>query len=160
MRWQSVAPLGLVVAAVLMVGAAWQEAVPELNASDAVDAAEDALRGAGLDATVDPNPVPTVYASLTRDAVEVWAVQATVRSEPIELQLARDGAQPVALDDRTLDGSAYVLSDAEYESVVGHVDDPARSRAIQRNALITFAAALVVALALAHIAITPGKGSR
>ena len=160
MRWLPVAALGLAAVAIVVVGVGWQEEVPELTASDAVDAAEDALRGAGLDATVEPDPVPTVYASLTRDPVEVWAVQATVRAEPIELQLARDGAQPVALDDRTLDGSAYVLSDAEYESVVGQVDDPARSRAIQRNALITFAAALVVALALAHIAITVGKGSR
>ena len=160
MRWQSVGPLFLAAAAILVVGVAWQEEVPELTASDAVDAAEAALQSAGLDATVEPVPVPTVYASLTRDAVEVWAVQATVRSEPIELQLARDGAQPVALDDRTLDGSAYVLSDVEYESVVAHVDDPARSRAIQRNALITFAAALIVALAIAHTAITPRKGPR
>ena len=160
MRWQSVPAICLAAAAILVVGAAWREDVPELTASDAVASAEDALGAAGLDATVEPNPVPTVYASLTRDAVEVWAVQATVRSEPIELQLTRVGAQPVALDDRIVDGSAYVLSDVEYESIVAHVDNPARDRVIQRNALVTFAAALIVALALAHAAVNPRKGPR
>jgi hypothetical protein len=160
MRWQPVAAVALAAVAVLVVGVGWQEDVPELTASDAVDATEDALRGAGLEATVEPDPVPTVYASLTRDAVEVWSVQATVRAEPIELQLARAGAQPVALDDRTLDGTAYVLSDDEYQTVVSKVDDPARQRVIRRNVLLTLAGALVIALALALAATTPRKEHR
>ena len=160
MRWQAVATLCLAAAAILVVGAGWQQDVPELTATDAVDAAEGALRDAGLDATVEPDPVPTVYASRTRDPVAVWAVRATVRSEPIQLQLAREDAQPVALDDRSLDGTAYVLSDLEYQAVVAHVEDPARDRVIWRNVLLTVAAALVIALALAHAAFVPQKEHR
>jgi hypothetical protein len=160
MRWHPVAAVGLAGAAILVVGAAWQEDVPELTAADAVDAAEGALRGAGLDATVEPDPLPTVYASATRDPVAVWSVRATVRAEPISLQLARAGAQPVALDDRTLDGSAYVLSDFEYRSVVDHVDDPARQRTLERNVVLTLAALLVVAMAVALAAQAPRKEPR
>ena len=155
MRWQPAAALVLAAVAIITVGAGWQEDVPDLTSSDAVVAAEDALRGAGLDATIEPDPVGTVYASSARDPVAVWAVRATVRSEPIELQLAREGAQPVALDDRTLDGTAYVLSDLEYRAVVAHVDDPVRQRVIHRNVLLTVAAALVVTLSIAHAAASP-----
>ena len=52
----------------------------------------------------------------TRDPVDVWAVRATVRPSPSSCS-SPAGAHPVAIDDRTLDGSAYVLSELEYEAV-------------------------------------------
>jgi len=153
MRWRTVAAACVAAVAVVVVALGWLQRVPELTAADAVTATEDAFRGAGLDATVEPHPVRTTYASRTRDPVDVWAVRATVRAEPVQLQLARDGAQPVAIDDRTLDGATYVLSELEYESVARHVDDPALARVVRRNISLTTAAVLVVAMALAHAAV-------
>src|SRR5688572_8416996 len=152
MGWRSVAAIGLVIVAIVTTGLAWREDVPDLTARDAVTAMEDALDRADIDATVQPDPVKTTYASRARDPVEVWAVRATVRSEPIELKLARSGAQPVAIDDRNEDGSAYVLSELEYAELAENVDDPARARTIRRNIALTIAAVLVLVLVLAHAA--------
>jgi hypothetical protein len=159
MRWPAIAALALAAVAIGVAGAGWWEDAPELTAADAVAATEGALRDAGLDATVEPDPVRTTYASRTRAPVEVWAVRATVRSEPIQLQLARTGARPIAIDDRSLVAADYVLSDAEYESVAAHMDDPARARVIRRNVALTAGAVLVIAVALAHAAV-PSKEPR
>ena len=159
-RWRAVAALGLAAMAIGVAGAGWWDDVPELTANDAVVATEQALRDAGLDATVEPDPERTTYASRTHDPVDVWIVRATVRAEPIELQLARAGAHPVAIDDRTLDGASYVLSGLEYESVAAHVDDPARARAIRRNMALTAGAVLVIALAIAHAVVDHGPTPR
>ena len=97
-----------------------------------------------------PNPTPATYDAGGRDPIEVWVVQATVRSNPVELQLARVGAHAVYIDDRTPDGSAFLLSDLEYESVAAQLDDPTRVARIRRNIAITVAAVLVVAVALGH----------
>ena len=150
MRGRSIAAAGLVTVAVVAAGRAWREDVPDLTARDAVVALEDALRSAGVEATVDPDPVRTTYASATHDPVDVWAVQATVGAESIELKLARSGADPVAIDDRNVEGDAYVLSEPEYEALASGIDDPARQRMIRRNIALTIAAVLVIALALAH----------
>jgi hypothetical protein len=152
MRGRAGIAAALAVVAIGSVAFAWLDDPPDLTAADAVTAAEGAFAAAGLDASVDRSPVRTTYAPARRDPVEVWSVQATVRREPIELQLARSGARPLSIDDRTLDGSAYVLSKVEYESVARHVDDPALARTIRRNIALTTAAALVVGLAIAHAA--------
>jgi hypothetical protein len=153
MRVRVAIAAALAVVAIGSVAFAWLDGPPDLTASDAVTAAEDAFAAAGLDAAVDRAPVRTTYVADTSEPVEVWSVQATVRREPIELQLARSGARPVSMDDRTLDGSAYVLSELEYASVARHVDDPALARSIRRNVAVTAAAVLIVGLALAHAAI-------
>ena len=162
MRPRIVASVAVAVVAVACVAIAWLQEVPEISAEDAVSAARGALEDAGLDAEVEPDPQRTVYTTTSRDHIDVWAVHATVRSEPIELQLALEGADPITIDDRTPDGSAYVLSEIEYKAVARNVDDPALARALRRDISLTIAAALVVALAIAHAAIaartkeTPG----
>ncbi len=141
------------VVAIASVAAGWLDDAPDLTAADAVDATQDAFDAAGLDASVDTDPVRATYDSRTHDRVEVWSVLATVRDEPVELQIARSGAHPMFIDDRTLDHTAFVLSRVEYEAVAGHVDDPALARTVRRNIALTFAAVLVVALSIAHAAI-------
>lgn len=152
MRVRVAIAAALAVVAIGMVAVAWFQDPPELTADDAVTAAEDAFTAAGLEASVDRAPFRTTYTSGARDPVEVWSVQATVRREPIELLLERSGARPVSIDDRTLDRSRFVLSELEYASVARHIADPARARTIQRNIALTTAAALVVGLAIAHVA--------
>jgi hypothetical protein len=139
--------------AISVVAVAWSQDVSDLSADDAITATRRALEGAGLDAEVDPAPLRTTYRSQSRGAVEVWSVRATVRSAPIELRLAIAGAQPVSIDDRTVDGSSYVLSEPEYQALATRVDDPGRARAIRRNMSITLAAVLVAALATIHAAV-------
>jgi hypothetical protein len=56
-RWRAVAALGLAAMAIGVAGAGWWDDVPELTADDAVVATEQALRDAGLDATVEHDPV-------------------------------------------------------------------------------------------------------
>jgi hypothetical protein len=127
--------------------AGWLADVPEITASEAVEVAEDAFAGAGVDAAVAAEPVADTYVSRSQRSVEVWRVRATVRDAPIDVLLARSGAQPVAIDDRSADGTAYVLSEAEYDSVAGRVDDPALERRVARNIALTLAAGLVVVAA-------------
>ena len=155
MAGRSAAALGLVAVAVVSAGAAWRQDVPDLTAHDAVVAMEDALEQTGLVASVRPDPERTTYASRTRDRVEVWAVQASVRAQPIELLLARAGGDPVSIDDRNRDGSAYVLSEREVTALASCVDDPARRRTIRRIVALTVAAVLVIVLALTHASTTP-----
>jgi hypothetical protein len=150
MRPRAVASIGLVVVAVATLAAAWWSDPAALTASEAVEAVEGALADAGLDATVEADPTSDTYRSRTREAIDVWAVRATVRSEPIELRVARVGADPVAIDDRNPDGTSYVLSDHEYQTVASHVEDVARSRRLRRNVALTVGALLVVGLALRH----------
>ena len=152
MRVRLAAAVGVAVVAISVVAVAWLQDVPAISGEDAVTATEEALESAGLDVEVEPDPVLTTYTPRSSDAVDVWAVRAIVRSEPIELRLALAGADPVAIDDRSLDGSTYVLSEGEYEAVAGGVDDPSRARTVRRNISFTCAAVLVVALAIAHAA--------
>ncbi len=144
----------LAAVAVGAVAAAWFEEPPALTAADAADAAEDAFDAAGLDASLQGDPVPATYATRSRAPVAVWSVLVTVRDELVQLELEQSGARPVAIDDRTFDGTSYVLSELEYESVVRHVDDPALARIVRRNIAITVAGVLVVAVALALAAAT------
>lgn len=149
MRWRQLGAGALAVVAMAAVGVGWFEDVPALTADDAVQATQEAFRSAGIDATVEPVAIRSTYASRTREPVDVWAVRATVRAEPVELQLARSGAHPVAIDDRTLDGTTYVLSELEYGAVARGVDDPSLARQLRRNIALTTAAVLVVGLTIA-----------
>jgi hypothetical protein len=150
--WVGVAA-ALAVTAIGAVAVAWLQDVPALSAADAVTAARGALEDAGLEAEVEPNPRRATYQSGSGDPVDVWAVDATVRSEPIHLRLAVRGAQPEFIDDRTADRSSSILSEPEYEAVITSVEDPARARAIRRDIWFTVAAVLVVALAVVHAAL-------
>jgi len=139
--------------AIGVVGAGWLADVPDITAAEAVEVAESAFGGAGVAATVDPEPSADMYLYRTKPPVEVWIVRATVRSTPIEVFLARSGAQPVSIDDRTADGGDYVLSELEYAAVARGVEDPALARLVRRNITLTLAAVLVVATALALAAL-------
>lgn len=149
------AATALAVVAIGSVGVAWFEEPPALTAADAADAAEGAFEDVGIEAALRGEPSPSTYATSDRGLVDVWLVLVAVRGELVQLQLARDGAGPVSMDDRTIDGSRFVLSRHEYESVARHVDDPALARAVRRNVMITIASVLVVALALALVATDP-----
>ena len=157
MRPRLVATAATAVVAIGSVAAGWLADAPDLTADDAVDVTEDAFEGAGLDASVDTEPMRTIYESGTRQPVDVWSVLVRVRDEPVEVQIARSGARPMFIDDRTVDRTAYVLSEPEYESVFSHVDDPTRDRVIRRNIALTLAAVLVVALATAHAAVATNQ---
>ena len=132
------------------VAAGWLEAVPDITAGEAVEAAEVAFERAGVVAEVEAIPAASTYVSRNQRAVEVWTVHATVRSAPVVVFLSRSGAQPVSIDDRSPNGTDYVLSDLEYDAVAGSVDDPALTRTVRRNIALTLAAVLVIGLAISH----------
>jgi hypothetical protein len=139
------------IVSIAAVGAGWLEDVPQITATEAVQAAEVAFERAGVTAEVDDAPAASTYVSRSqRRPVAVWTVRATVRTAPVVVFLARSGAQPVSIDDRSPNGSEYVLSDLEYGAVARSVDDPALTRAVRRNIALTLAAVLVVALSIAH----------
>ena len=146
------AAAGVAVVAIGALAVAWLQDVPAISGEDAVTATARALEAADLEAEVEPDPLRTTYTTRSHRPVDVWAVRATVRAEPIEVRLTVSGADPVAIDDVAMDGSRYVLSELEYEAVAGGVDDPARARTIRRNISFTCAALLVVALAVGHAA--------
>jgi hypothetical protein len=154
-RLRVVVASALALVALGSVAAAWSEDPPELTADDAAHAAEDAFEDSGLDASLRGEPFRTTYATRNRSPVDVWSVLVSVRDELVQVQLARSGAHPVAIDDRSLDGSSYVLSDVEYESVARQVDDPALARAVRRNVAVTLAAVLVIALSLGLTLVAP-----
>jgi len=153
MSLRVIAAAGIAVVAIGAVAVAWLQDAPEISAQEAVTAAEAALQQAGVEATVEPDPLLTTYTPQSDEPIDVWAVRATVRAEPIELRLATAGAHPIAIDDLAPDGASYILSELEYESVARSLDDPAHTRAIRRNISFTCAAVLVVALAIAHAAL-------
>ena len=144
----------LSLAAIATVGAGWLTDVPDITAAEATEAAEVAFERAGLTAELDADPLADTYVSRTRRPVEVWTVRATVRSAPIVVLLARSGAQPVSIDDRSPSGTEYVLSEIEYRAVASSIDDPAVGRVVRRNIALTVAAVLVVALAIAVALVT------
>lgn len=146
-RWPAL--LALASVAVGVVAAAWWRDVPDITDRQAVSATKAAFEDAGVDATVHPIATRRRYVSPQRSAVDVWWVRATVGSSQVDLSLARSGAQPVAIDDRTPDRASYALTDAEYEAVARSIEDLALARAVERNVTLTVAAALVVAVCLA-----------
>jgi hypothetical protein len=160
MRGRVALCVAMALVAISAVGAGWLEEVPELTAAEAATAAERALTDAGLAAGVEAAPFADVYSSATRAPVEVWRVRATVREVPIELVLARAGAQPLLIDDRSPNGATYVLSDLEYDAVARGIADPALGRVVRRNITLTVAAVLVVAMAIVLAYLPPPKEPR
>lgn len=144
----------LALSAIAVAGAGWLAEVPEITAAEAVEATEAALDGAGLSADVDAEAFADVYATRTRRTVDVWRVRATVRDAPIDVLLTRTGARPVSIDDRSPNGTTYVLSELEYGAVASRVADPALARLVRRNITLTLAAVLVVAMAIALAFVT------
>jgi hypothetical protein len=148
----------MIVVAVVTAAAGWAADRPDITAREAVSAAGDALARADLPAQVDPRPIPETYRSRSQSEVQVWRVRATLDQGRIELYLARAGAQPVAIDDRSADGTAYLLSDRQYSAVARSMEDPALSRAMQRRVGLTVGAVLVAAVALGLVLLSePGR---
>jgi hypothetical protein len=156
-RRRSLAAAALAGVAIVAVAIGWLEDPPPLTAERAADAAEAAFASTGLDASVEGDPVSASYIRRTGAPVDVWTVLVIVREQPVQLQISRADARAVAMDDLTLDGASYVLSDAEYESVAKRVDDTTLDRQLRSNIALTVAAALVVALAIVHAALATPK---
>jgi hypothetical protein len=154
---RSLAAAALAGVAIVAVALGWLEDPPHLTADHAAHAAEAAFEDTGLDASVEGEPVSASYTQRTGQPVDVWTVLVMVREQPVQLQISRADARAVAIDDLTLDGTSYVLSDAEHESVAKRVDDTTLDRQLRSNIALTVAAALVVALAIAHAALATPK---
>jgi hypothetical protein len=154
---RSLAAAALAGVAIGAVALGWRQDPPHLTADGAARAVEAAFAGADLDASVEGEPVRASYTTRAGTPVEVWSVLVIVREQPVQLQISRADARAVAIDDLTLDGASYVLSDAEHESVAKRVDDTTLDHQLRRNITLTVAAALVVALAIAHAALAIPK---
>lgn len=142
---------GPAIVSIVAVGAGWLEDVPQITAGEAVHAAEVAFERAGVAAEVEDPPAASTYVSRSqRRPVAVWTVRATVRAAPVVVLLARSGAQPVSIDDRSPNGTEHILSDVEYGAVARSIDDPALTQAVRRNIALTLAAVLVIALSISH----------
>lgn len=135
--------------AVASVGIGWFEDPPSVTAREAATVVADALVGAGVSASVDPAPLASTYQPVGGQRVEVWQTFATVEGGTILISVAHDGAAPLFLDDRSPNGSAQLLSEAQFEAVVAGIEDPGRRRLLQRNISLTVAAALVLTVAVA-----------
>lgn len=153
MRKTAIALLGL--AAILTAAVAWLQRPDDITAAEAVRAAEGAFEAAGLDGSlVDPDPVAGSYdAGEDQAPLGVWKTSATLEEGTVELWLSRDDGEPVFLDDRTPDGTAQILTDAQFRAIGDHVENPALGRQVRRNLVMTLAAALVVGLAVLQVVV-------
>lgn len=147
--------------AVLVTAVGWLQSPDALTGDEAVVAAKEAFAAAGLDdAVVRPRPEPGDYS--TGDdgpQVPVWKTFAELDEGTVELWLAKSDGESVFLDDRTPDGSSQLLSDAQFEQLADHYENPALGRQVRRNIVLTLAAALLalvgVTLAREPLALLP-----
>lgn len=143
--------------AVTAVG--WLEAPGGITGAEAVAAARGAFAAAGLaDGDVRPQAEPGDYPSgRGRPPIPVWKTFADVEGGTVELWLARSDGESVFLDDRTPDGTAQLLSEAQFAVLADHYENPALGRQVRRNLVLTAAAALLalVAATIAHGALVP-----
>lgn len=142
----------LVVLAAVSIGCvavAWWEDPPPVTAEEAADAVARALTGAGLRATVAPDPLASTYEPRGGERTPVWLAFATVEGGTIQVSVSQRGARPLFVDDRSPNGGQQLLSEAQFRAVTGGIDDPGRQRLVQRNVALTTAAALVLAMATA-----------
>ncbi|MGK2947020.1 MAG: hypothetical protein ACSLFP_00470 [Acidimicrobiales bacterium] len=151
MRRRAVGAGLLVVAAVAIgcVAVAWWEDPPPVTAEEAADAVARALAGAGVPATVAPDPLASSYEPRGGQRTPVWQAFAAVEGGTIQVSVSQRGARPVFVDDRSPNGGQQLLSEAQFEAVTSGIDDPGRRRLVQRNVVLTTAAALVLAVATA-----------
>ena len=148
MRKPAALLLGLVAIALTAVG--WLQRPDHITAGEAIRAATGAFRAAGLeDASVALRAVAGTYEPGDDHApIEVWKTEATLRGGSVDLWLAREDGEPVVLDDRTADGAAQLLTDAQFRKIGDHFENPALGRQVRRNLLITLAAALILGIAV------------
>lgn len=140
--------------ALVVTAVGWLQAPDSITGAEAVTAARGAFAAAGLgDGVVRPQAEPGDYpAGPGRSPIPVWRTFADVAGGTVELWLARSDGESVFLDDRTPDGTAQLLSDAQFEVLADHYENPALGRQVRRNLVLTAAAALVafVAATIAH----------
>lgn len=148
MRKSAALLLGLV--AIGLTAAAWLQRPDHITAGEAVRAAAGAFEAAGLrDASVQLRAVPGTYdAGGDAAAVEVWKTTANVEDGTVQLWLSREDGEPVYLDDRTPDGAAQLLTDAQFREIGDHFENPALGRQLRRNLLATLAAALILGVSV------------
>lgn len=140
--------VGLVALVVVTLG--WLESPDRLTAAEAVRIAEHAYEAAGID-PVEVAPAPEAGVYITVDGtstVPVWKTVATVEGGTIQLWLARADGESVFLDDRSADGTRQLLTDEQFSGLAEHYENPAVSRQIRRNLLLTVASGLIVLLAV------------
>lgn len=153
-----VAAFGLVALGTVAVG--WLESPDHITQAEAVTVAEHAFAAAGVrGATVDPRPSAGLYDPPDGGAkVPVWRTSAKVTGGTIKLWLTQTDAESVFLDDRAPDGSSQLLTDTQFRKLADHYENPAVSRQIRRNLVLTLAAALIVLLAV-RLAVEMGRQS-
>lgn len=145
---RSALAVGLVAVGVVVVG--WLQSPSDITAAEAVRVARDAFRAADIDeARVDPHPRAGTYRPVdSGEPLPVWRTSTRVPGGSVELWLAREDGEPVFLDDRSGDGAVQLLSDAEFQALAEHYENPATGRQVRRNLLLTLAAALATAVAV------------
>lgn len=143
-----IAAAALALVAVLTAALAWLQNPHHITASEAVRAAERAFAAAGLrGAEVSPHPVAGVHVGARNDRVAVWKTEAAIDDGTVQLWLARSDGESVYLDDRAPDGASRLLTEAQFERLAAFYENPAVRRQVQRNIVLTIAAALVAAVA-------------
>lgn len=148
MRKSTALLIGLV--AIALTATAWLQRPDDITAGEAVRAATGAFRAAGLeDASVALRAVSGTYEPGDDQApIEVWKTEAELEAGTVELWLAREDGEPVFLDDRTADGAAQLLTDAQFREIGDHSENPALGRQVRRSLLATLAAGLILGTAL------------
>lgn len=140
--------------ALVVTAVGWLQAPDGITGAEAITAARGAFVAAGLtDGVVRPQAEPGDYpAGPGRSPIPVWKTFADVGGGTVELWLARSDGESVFLDDRTPDGTAQLLSEAQFDVLADHYENPALGRQVRRDLALTAAAALValVAATIAH----------
>lgn len=153
-----VAAFGVVALGTVAVG--WLESPDHITRAEAVTVAEHAFDAAGVrGATVDPQPAAGLYEPPDGGSkVPVWKTSTKVKGGTIKLWLTQSDAESVFLDDRAPDGAAQLLTDAQFRKLADHYENPAVRRQVQRNLVLTLAAAFIVLLAV-RLAVEMGHQS-
>lgn len=147
---RTLAALLLGLTAVAATGAAWLQQPGPITATEAVQAAQGAFEAAGFPRSVVERAAKAGRYEDGEDgaAIDVWKTSAELDDGTVELWVARADGEPVFLDDRTPDGVAQILTDAQFQDIADHADDPGLARQVRRNIFATLAAAGVVCLAV------------
>jgi hypothetical protein len=140
--------------ACVLVG--WLQDPGPLGAAEAVVAARSAFDRAGLDASIDGDAQPGVYEPVSGGGpVAVYRTSADLQGVTVVLYLRRSDAVPVYLDDRSADGGAQLLTEAQFSRLVSGVENPRRHDLLVRNLLLTLAAAAILGVAVLTLALDP-----
>jgi hypothetical protein len=149
--------LGLALVVVLVTAFAWLQQPDHITAAEAVRAARGAFEAAGLDVVVAGHPEAGRYdPGGGEERIAVWRTSAQLDGATIALWLSRDDGEAVWLDDLTPDGTSRLLSDAQFQAVGDHYENPALGRQVRRNLVVTAAAAVILAV----LAVIAAQGRR